>query len=181
MRDDIAPQLDQQKGFRGLSLSANRETGQVSVLTIWETEGDLKASESATEKLRADSLKTLGAGPPIIEHFEEVVSEVGSVPPGAGSRLQVRRIKMAPDRVADNLAFFTANVLPEIKSAPGFQAVRQLINRETGEGAVGTVWADEASLKAAEKQAEARRSTAADRGITFGEVSYREVLYTTMR
>ena len=181
LRDEIVPQLEQQKGFRGLSLSGNRETGEISVLTIWETESDLQASESATEKMRTDALKALGAGPATIEHFEEALSEVGTVPPGPGSRLQVRRVKIAPDRVDENLAFFRANVLPELKAVPGFQAVRQVINRQSGEGAVGTVWADDASLRAAEKQTEARRSTAADRGVTFGEVSYREILYATMR
>jgi heme-degrading monooxygenase HmoA len=181
LRDQIVPQLEQQKGFRGLSLSANRDTGQVSVLTLWETEGDLHASESATEKLRGDTLKVLGAGAPTIEHFEEVVSEVGSVPPGPGSRLQVRRITVAPDRIEENLAFFRANVLPEITSTPGFQAVRQLINRDTGEGAVGTVWADESSLQAADKQSEGRRSAAAERGVNFGDVDTREILYMTMR
>ena len=181
LRDEIVPQLEQQRGFRGLSLSGDRQSGQVSVLTVWETQSDLDASQSAAEKFRTDALAALGAGAPTVQTFEETVAEVGAVPPGSGSRLQVRQIKMSPERVEENLAFFKATVLPEIRSTPGFQAVRQLINRTTGEGAVGTVWADEASLRAAEARSEARRAGATDRGIEFGDVAYREILFAATR
>lgn len=181
LRDEIVPQLEQQRGFRGLSLSGDRQSGQVSVLTVWETQSDLDASQGAAEKFRADALAALGAGAPTVQTFEETVSEVGPVPPAPGSRLQVRQTKMRPERVEENLAFFKATVLPEITSTPGFQAVRQLINRTTGEGAVGTVWADEASLRAAEARSEARRAGATDRGIVFGDVAYREILFAAMR
>ena len=181
LRDEIVPQLEQQKGFRGLSLSGDRQSGQVSVLTVWESQADLDASQSAADKFRADALGALGAGAPTVQTFEETVSEVGPVPPGPGSRLQVRQIKMPPERVEENLAFFRASVLPEIKSAAGFQGVRQLIDRKTGEGAVGTVWADDASLRAADAQSETRRAGAADRGIQFGDVAHREILFTKVR
>jgi hypothetical protein len=35
-----------------------------------------------------------------------------------------------------------------MKEQRGFQAVRQMINRETGQGAAGTVWADQESMQA---------------------------------
>jgi heme-degrading monooxygenase HmoA len=179
LRDEVVAQLQQQKGYRGLTASGDRASGLVSVLTLWETEADLDASESTADKARAKSLTVLG-GQPTVERFEQIVSEVGDTPPGPGSRLQVRRIKMAPELVEENLAFFRSTVLPEIKATPGFQAVRQLINRRTGEGAVGTVWRDEAALRAAESSSEQRRSAAADRGVEFGEVSVRELLFSAL-
>jgi hypothetical protein len=84
---------------------------------------------------------------------------------------------MDPPKVDENLAFFKETVLPDIKSTPGFLAVRQLINRQTGEGRVGTVWADEPSLKAALQKAEQRRSLGTSRGIEFGEDLELEILY----
>ena len=68
----------------------------------------------------------------------------------------------------ENIEFFKREVLPQIKGNPGFRAVRNMINRQTGEGIVGTVWADEDSMKAAAEAAEARRQRASQQGVTLG-------------
>jgi hypothetical protein len=86
---------------------------------------------------------------------------------------------MDPSRIDDNLDFFRRNVLPELKTSPGFVALRQLIDRDTGEGRVGSVWIDEASLTASLARSEQRRSRAGDRGITFGDSQVLQILYTT--
>jgi hypothetical protein len=65
-------------------------------------------------------------------------------------------------------------------NSPGFLAVRNLMNRTTGEGRVGTVWADEASLKAQLAQTEQRRSRASERGVTFGQDRIAEVLFAAL-
>jgi hypothetical protein len=83
---------------------------------------------------------------------------------------------MDPSKVDENAAFFEREVLPELKAQPGFQAARNMINRETGEGAVGTIWADAESLDAAARVADSRRERAAGQGVTFGEQTRREVL-----
>jgi hypothetical protein len=48
---------------------------------------------------------------------------------------------MAPAKIEEILGFFRRDVLPRMKAQPGFCAVRNMINRQTGEGMVGTVWA----------------------------------------
>lgn len=177
VRDQVVPQLQQQKGFRGLSASADRSTGRVHVLTMWETEADLDASESMADKVRADAFKVMG-GQPTVERFEQLVWETGTVPPGPGARLHVRRLRMDPDRIEDNLGYFQREVLPDIQSTPGFLGARLLMNRDTGEGSVGTLWADEDSRQAALVRAQQRRPTAEGRGIEFTEDQTAEVLYT---
>jgi hypothetical protein len=88
---------------------------------------------------------------------------------------------MDPPLVDGNVEFFKANVLPEISSSPGFQALRQLINRATGEGAVGIVWADRDALEAADADLERRQGIAASRGVEFTATAEREVLLATTR
>jgi heme-degrading monooxygenase HmoA len=88
---------------------------------------------------------------------------------------------MDPAKMEENLGFFRQEVLPEIKAQPGFCAVRNMINRRTGEGMVGTVWADRASADAAAKAAEARRERAAQRGVTLGEQTKREIVFIDLR
>jgi heme-degrading monooxygenase HmoA len=111
-----------------------------------------------------------------VQNFEETVTEAAA-PPRPGASLMVTRVSMDPTRVDDNAAYFKSEVVPRIKEQPGFQAVRQLINRETGEGDVGTWWADQKSMQAWAEEAKVRREEVAKaRGITFSEPSFREVV-----
>jgi hypothetical protein len=173
--DKVLPDARQQKGFAGLSAAGDRAAGVITVLTVWETEADRAASESFSEKARNEALGIMGGGELRVEGFEQVLWEVGDVPPGRGAKLHIREVKMAPEKVDENLAFFKANVLPDIKATPGFLAVRQLIDRDTGEGRIGTLWADETSLSGALQRAEQRRDLAEGR-VEFGEDRVLEVL-----
>jgi hypothetical protein len=82
--------------------------------------------------------------------------------------------------IDDNLEFFRQTVVPEMRTRPGFLAVRHLIDRDTGQGRVGSVWADQASLAASLAQSERRRARAMDRGVEFGEDRVLDVLFTAM-
>ena len=61
---------------------------------------------------------------------------------------------------------------------PGLLALRQLVNRTTGQGTVGTVWTDEESMQASRAAAEERRQEAAERGVQLSDPSFRTVLFT---
>jgi heme-degrading monooxygenase HmoA len=179
LRDQVLPQMQQQKGFRGISAAGDRTTGVVTVLSVWDSEADLDASESMAEKARGDALRVLG-GEVTVERYEQNVWEVGDTPPAPGAKLQIRHIKMDPSRIDENLEFFRQNVVADMKATPGFRGVRHLIDRSTGEGRVGSLWADEDSLAAAQAKAEQRRAIARDRGVEFGEDRVLEVLFAAM-
>ena len=93
-----------------------------------------------------------------------------------GSALSVARLSMSPDKVDENVAYFKSTPLPEMVATPGVQAVRNLINRETGQGIVGVVFSDQDALMAAAGAAVARREAATSMGITFESISIREIL-----
>jgi heme-degrading monooxygenase HmoA len=175
LRDTVAPLLRKQKGFRGITASADRSGGVLGVLSLWDTEADRDASDSALAKSREEGQRLIG-GQVTVELFEELMAEIAE-PPTAGCSLLVRRISMDPAKVEENLDFFRREVLPQIKAGPGFRAVRQMVNRQTGEGMAGTVWADQAAMDAAAEAAEARRKQAAQRQVTFGEQSKRELVF----
>ena len=50
--EKVVPELQQQRGFRGITASADRAGGIVAVVSLWETEQDMTASESAAGKVR---------------------------------------------------------------------------------------------------------------------------------
>jgi heme-degrading monooxygenase HmoA len=176
IRDNILPDLRQQKGFSSISLAGNRSAGVFSVLTVWETEADRDSSEGFSEKARNQALEILG-GELTVERFEQVLWEKGPTPPAPGAKVHVRPIKMDPAKVDENLEFFKQTVLPDIKATPGFLSIRQLINRQSGEGRVGSVWADEPSVKTAIERAEQRRPLGISRGVEFGEDEVLDILF----
>jgi heme-degrading monooxygenase HmoA len=176
--ETAAPLLRQQNGFRGVTASADRARGVLGILSIWDTEADRDASEGSLAKARDEALQVVG-GKVDVEHFEEVFSEmVGR--PTIGSSLLIRRVSMEPAKVDENLAYFIREVAPQIKSQAGCLGLRHMINRETGEGIVGSVWADEPSMLAALDEGNKRRSVAEARGVVFGEESLRKVVFVDM-
>jgi heme-degrading monooxygenase HmoA len=179
LRDQVVPQMQQQQGFRGLNAAGDRAAGVVTVLSLWDSQADLDASESAANNVRADAVALMG-GQVSVERYEQNVWEVGDTRPGPGAKLHIRHIKVDPNRIDDNLDLFRQTVVPDMKARPGFLAVRHLIDRNTGEGRVGSLWTDEASLAASLAQSEQRRAKAKDRGVQFGEGRVLEVLYSTM-
>lgn len=177
LEEKVVPELQQQRGFRGVTASADRAGGIVAVVSLWDTEQDMAASESAATKVRQEAVGVIG-GDVTVETFEQVVADIGDPPPAVGCCLRVIRVKMDPARINDNIEFFRSEIVPRMKATPGFRGVRNLIDRASGHGVVGTLWNDEASMKAADAAAEQRRQEAASRGVEFGEMSTRVLLFS---
>lgn len=177
LEEKTVPELQQQRGFRGVTASADRAGGIVAVVSLWDTEQDMAASESAATKVRQEALGVIG-GDVSVETFEQVVADIGDPPPAVGCCLRVIRVKMDPARINDNIEFFRSEIVPRMKATPGFRGVRNLIDRASGHGVVGTLWNDEESMKAADAAAELRRQEAASRGVEFGEMSTRVLLFS---
>jgi hypothetical protein len=170
----VAPVLHQQRGFRGTTVSVDRASGLCGVLSLWETEADREASDSALLKLREEATEIIG-GQLTVELFEEVLFEVVGGPPTVGSSLLVTRVTTDVAKVDETIAYFQREVLPQIKDGPGLLAVREMVNRQTGEALVGTVWTDPASMRAAAEAAMERQRTV-DLPVTIVSRSEREIV-----
>jgi len=180
LRDQVVPQVAQQNGFQGLIASSDRAAGVVGVITIWDSEEALLASESAVAKNREEAAGVLGGGQPDVRIFEQPVGETGDTPLAAGCPLRIRPFRVDPGQIDKILSVFTAEVLPQIKAVPGFRGVRFMIDRATGEGSVGTAWADEDALRAADAGFEQRSQQVRDLGVRFGDSTRREILLVAL-
>lgn len=175
VREKVIPSLRDQKGYRGLSASADRLHGVVGVLTMWDTEAERDASWDALARLRREGLDTVG-GAMSVENYELMLQVIGDIEPSPGSCLMLLPFSVDPARIDERLASFRSQVLPELRAAPGFRAVRFLMNRETGRGIAGTSWSDESAMATAAAAGESRRAGAAASGVVFGEPSYRKIV-----
>ena len=177
LQEKALPIIRSQRGYKGMTASVDRSTGAMSVLSVWETAADREASESALGKTREEARMDLGGGELTLELFDQRAFEVRRQP-DVGSALMVTRFKMDPARIDENLEWFQREIAPQIMGGSGFQALRLLINPDSGEGLSGTVWEDRAALEASAEAGVARREAGSARGITFGEISFREIIFT---
>ncbi len=172
LRQKVVPILNEQEGYRGITASADRSGGVLGILSLWDGRPGLA-------KARQEFLDLVG-GELSVETFEQLLAETNEAP-RPGSSLMVTRIGMDPATIDENVAFYRSEILPRIRANAAFQAVRSMINRKTGQGLVGTVWANPDAMKAAAKEAQSRRQEAIARGVSLGDVSYREILFSNLR
>ena len=59
-REQILPAARLMDGFKGIYLLYDRESGKSLSITLWETEADMRASEEAASRVRAESAETSG-------------------------------------------------------------------------------------------------------------------------
>ena len=179
LRREVLPILTAQHGYRGVTASGNRSTNIFGILSLWETEEDRASSESALGKPRQEAVKIVG-GNLTVENLEQMVAEVVK-PITVGCPLFVTRVSMDPAKVDENVAFFKGDVLPVIKSQPGFCALRNMIDRASGHGVVGSVWETPEALDAFIAIQPERRKIAEARGVHFDEQETREILFADIK
>ncbi len=179
LRDAALPVLEAQHGYRGVTASGDRSSRVFGILSLWDTASDRSASDSALGKAREEALKIVG-GDLTIENFEEVVLEMVR-PPSPGCGLFVTRVHMDPSVIEENLEFFKSDVLPQIKSQPGFCGLRNMMDRATGRAIVGSVWDSRAQAETMQATAPERRARAEERGVSFDETEVREILFASIK
>jgi heme-degrading monooxygenase HmoA len=80
LRNNVLPVLKAQHGYRATIASVDRQSGRLSVSTVWETKADQDASESKLAGPRAETAKIAGAGTQDVqvEHFESAFVELSA-------------------------------------------------------------------------------------------------------
>jgi len=178
LREEVIPVLNSQRGYRGVTASGDRTSGTLHILSLWDTEEDRAASDSALGKAREEALKLVG-GALEIENFEQVVEAI-SKRPTPGCCLNVVRVRMDPGSIETNIAWFKDVIVPQITSQPRFCSLRNMVDRQTGRAISGSVFEDKQSADVSLAAIPERRSAAEERGITFEDISQREVLFAQL-
>ena len=75
LRDEVAPGVRQMDGFKGMIALADRSTGKMMAVTLWETEDAMKASEEGANRLRASTSDATSARIASVERLEVVFDE----------------------------------------------------------------------------------------------------------
>lgn len=75
-RDSAVPAAKEQPGFKGLTLLSDFDTGKSIVITFWDSEADMQASEtSGYYQEQLGKIASVIAGPPVRESYEVTIQE----------------------------------------------------------------------------------------------------------
>ena len=69
----IAPSLTQIEGFRGILALASRQSGEVQLVTLWESEEALRQSEEDADQLRDATAQAVDGEITGVERYEVVL------------------------------------------------------------------------------------------------------------
>jgi heme-degrading monooxygenase HmoA len=69
----IAPSLTQMEGFRGILALASRQSGEVQLVTLWESEEALRQSEEDAYQLRDATAQAVNGEIAGVERYEVVL------------------------------------------------------------------------------------------------------------
>src|SRR2546423_11634930 len=129
VQETALPGLRAQKGYKGFSVSADRANGVVGTLSMWETQADRDASDSALVKLREDTAAKF-AKDMQVDSFRDRGLEM-SKPPAVGSRLVVTLPSRGPGKIVENLETLKNGVPPQIKAAPAVRTIGVMSDAHT--------------------------------------------------
>ena len=77
LESSVVTELEQSDGYSGIVGLVDPTTGKCVVISFWETDQALRASDERASRLRNEVAKRLGAsGEPEVERYEVVLQEV---------------------------------------------------------------------------------------------------------
>ncbi len=78
VREQVLPLLQQQDGFKGFVALADRQSGKMIGIGLWESEQAMRASEEAGDRARSDSAEAVSAAVEGVERYEVGLFEVSN-------------------------------------------------------------------------------------------------------
>ncbi len=82
-REQLLPAAAKMAGYQGTYFLVDRKSGKSISVTLWESEKDIRASEEAADRLRAQGAAAGSARILSVERFEVALSDI---PVGAAKR-----------------------------------------------------------------------------------------------
>jgi heme-degrading monooxygenase HmoA len=80
-RDESLGALEQQPGFRGITVGVDVKSGKAVAITLWETEADMRQSEKLADEARAQAVSTgKPSRDPVVDHYEVLISREAKAP-----------------------------------------------------------------------------------------------------
>jgi heme-degrading monooxygenase HmoA len=70
VKEQVLPQIQQQDGFKGFIALADRQSGKMIGVSLWESEEAMRASEEVGDRTRSDSAEAVSGTVAGVERYE---------------------------------------------------------------------------------------------------------------
>lgn len=170
VKDEVVPLLDETPGCRGLSLLADRETGQCIATSSWDSEAAMLDSNEQLRPIRDRGRDVFGGSMQVDEWQIALMHRTHH-----GESCRVSWLQGDVDSLIEA---FRATILPRLEQTRGFCSASLLVNRSTGLGCATTGWETRAAMEAAGPATDEMSSRAmAEAGVDVVEVHAFDLVY----
>jgi quinol monooxygenase YgiN len=180
VRDDVMPTVREMDGCVGLSMLADRDTGQCIVTTSWQDEEALRSSRDAVRSLAERTTEILGGRPEVQEWEIAAMHRVHEA--HQGSRSRVTWLRTEPDSVNRAVDAVRLSLMPKLDDLPGFCSVSVMVRRDEGLSVAAVSYDSRAHLEQAKEGArEFREEFAPALGIEVVDMAEFDVAIAHLR
>lgn len=141
LKNKIIPAMSKAPGFLGATCIVDREKGEGAASTLWESLQTMNTAEQLGQQSRTQSAEATGIEVLDVDRFEITVLEMSSPTPQLPSYTRVNTAYGDPKKADKAVQLIRDEVVPRLKSQPGFRAYAAGINRMTGRGFTSSTWA----------------------------------------
>jgi heme-degrading monooxygenase HmoA len=151
VRDDVMPALQDMAGFIGLSLVADRQSGECIATSAWDTDDAQRASAEGIGSLRDRAADAFG-GSATVEMWEiAVLHRQRSSDTGAC----VRATWLA---LPAGIEYFRSSVLPQVEHLDGFRSASLMVERGSGRAVSSVSFSSRTAMERNRDQARALKA-----------------------
>ena len=147
--DDISAPVRGLPGCAAVALAADVDAGRAIILSYWESEEAMTASEEAGSGARARTAADHGIEIVDVERYEVTYLERRK-PLQAGTVARLVSGERPRDRIDELTREVQGRVLPIITAQKGFRTVAHAVNRENGRVIAGSSWDTAADREASD-------------------------------
>jgi heme-degrading monooxygenase HmoA len=175
----VVPAVRQQPGYMGAALLVNRDTGDATGVTYWESLDALNASEEMGIQARTQAAGSMEAEVLDVDRFEMVIAERLAGEAKSHTFARANQLYAQPGRIDELIAFMRDNAA-SVMQQKGCRALLMGVNRMTGRCFVNSIWESAADREASEAAVTGLRKKAGEvaggqASVTLGEVAFVEL------
>jgi hypothetical protein len=179
VRTVVKPATDELAGNHGLGMWVNRDSGDAMVMTVWDDEATLRASEDAVLTLRDDAAGIIG-GEATVERYEPTLIDA-TEPHQPGNIMRLMRMHCDAADLDSHLEWARTTVLPRLSTLEGYLSFVVSRNRAAGSIASMSTFTDARCAEAALLAMAPVRESMADRGLELDSLQDFEVAIVGIR
>ena len=167
LKTKAIPALSMAPGYLGATCIVDREKGEGAASTLWESLEAMNKAEQLGQQTRADSSEETGGEVIDVDRFEITAFEMASPTPKVPTFTRVVTAYGDPGKI-DKVTQMVREVIPKIKSQPGFRSYAAGVNRATGRGFTVSGWESAEQREASNTALTSSRQPVVDAGAMYG-------------